>query len=249
MNTALIFTFSNNVDIYINSILHLGDKYAVSKFSFIFVTGATIEGPSTDFADKIVSGLEDLSAGIYKNSSIEIDDRIKSRCAATVDNLKASQSNQELAQPVPLEELEKFLERQSKQARPGRLFIDVTGLPKVLMSHVMLIGIAGGHETYAFELHKQPDRAHPEKSLYFFIPPGGFSYYPLRQSPAVQSVFRKLIHVRRILRTTTATLIVGIICFSILTFIDSQNPILATIGLVSNLIGIVSGIYQMRSPR
>ncbi|MES9538123.1 hypothetical protein [Actinomadura sp. NPDC000600] len=241
MNTALIFVCSSAVDAYLNALCYLSDKRSVTQFSFVFITGAMTEGPSTDFVDDIIFSLERLAEGKYRNRDIEIRQKVKDRYLEIAMTLRSSSNLIEL---VSLEELDEFLADRAQRASPRQVFIDVTGLPKILTAHVMLISLVSGYQVYAFELRHKVDQAYPERSLYWAMPQGGFDYPPLTRDPAVQSSFRQLIHVRRIVWTIAATSLVGFACFVVLLLVDSTNATLAIIGLAANVIGIASGIFQ-----
>ncbi|GII76662.1 hypothetical protein Sru01_16440 [Sphaerisporangium rufum] len=246
MSAALIFVCSNDVGPYLNALAYLSDKHNISDFKFVFVTGAMIEGPQTSFVETIVLALEDLASGTYEKRCVEIDARTAGQYATLAANLK---SNSRSTEVVSLDELPDLLAKQVAETGRAKLFVDVTGLPKILMARVLLVCLVGGFHVYAFELRHRVDREFPERSLYFAMPPGAFDYPPLARDLAVHNSVRQLINVRRVLWITAMVSLVGVVCFATLLLIDSSNTVLAVVGLAANIIGIASGALQALATR
>lgn len=246
MNSALIFICSDQIGPYLNALSYLSDKRGVSKFTFVFITGAMMEGPQTIFTETIISTLERLADGVYFDHPVTVDAQTRARYASLACNLRASPN---LTEVVSLEELTSFLTERARKMNSSQLLIDVTGLPKILTAHVMLICLVGGYQVHAFELRHKVNRNHPELSLYFSLSPGDFDYPPLTRDPAVQASVHQLVHVRRVMWTTALVSTIGVICFAALLLIDSTNTTLAVIGLTANVIGISSGVLQALTTR
>jgi hypothetical protein len=117
------------------------------------------------------------------------------------------------------------------------------------MAHVMLICLTGGYQVHTFELRHKVDRSYPERSLYYALPTGGFDYPPLTRDPAVQSSVRQLIPLRRVMWATAAVSAVGVICFTTLLLVDSNNTAFAVIGLAANVLGIAGDARQALTTR
>lgn len=220
MNTALIFVCSQNIDAYINAAAYLQDKREVTKFTFVFLVDAPTESPATHFVEEILSRLSMLAEGKYNGRPIDIDDSAKAQYALLAANLR---SNPSLRQVTTLEELPGFLRRQAAAAKPGRIFIDTTGLTKNLLAHVFSIAIFYDYEAYTFELRERPNRSRPELSLYFHLRPTDFQYQLLTQEPTVQRIRKSLIPVSRILWITTTLFVVSIACLAAYLIMDQDN--------------------------
>jgi hypothetical protein len=246
VNAALVFVCSDQVGPYINALSYLADKLDVRDFLFVFTTGAMMEGPRTAFVDTIIDALGELAQGRYLGRAVSVD----SAARAAYSKLSATlTAKTDLVRSISLEELGGFLGQQAGRTSRGRLFVDVTGLPKILMAHVMLICVSAGYSAYAFELRHAVNRSHPEKSLYHALPFGAFEYPSLTRDPAVQSSVRKLIPIRRIVWATVLLSSVGVTCFAALLLVSPSNQVLAVIGLAANIIGIAGGGLQALAMR
>jgi hypothetical protein len=247
LSAALIFVFSDQPGPYVNALSYLYDKRDVSIFKFVFVTGASTEPPKTDLVESIIKAVEDLSQGIYCGNSVDIDPLSQASYASIASTLRNSRP---LTRVIPLDELSTFLSGQiDGNIRSNDVIVDVTGLPKVLMAHVMLICHVGGHAVHTFELRNQANRRRPELSLYFSLPLGGYGYPSLSRDVAVQQSVRKLVHIRRMMWTTTLVSVVAFACFAVLLMVDSRNILLAVIGLAANIVGILGSIVQAMATR
>ncbi|WP_460845124.1 hypothetical protein [Phytohabitans suffuscus] len=225
---------------------YLRDKRSVTSFTFVFVTGAMMEGPQTAYVETIITTLEDLANGTYLKRAADIDPRSRVHYKALAADVRGSPK---LTETVFLEGLGEFLARRTAETNGGQPVIDVTGLPKILTAHVMLICLVGGYQVHAFELRNKVNHARPELSLYFALPAGGFDYPALTRDPAVLTSIRQLVHVRRVMWTTAALSTIGVICFASLLLVDTNNPVLAAVGLTANVIGIAGGVLQALTTR
>jgi hypothetical protein len=65
VNAALVFVCSEQVGPYVNALSYLRDKRNVTEFTFVFITGAAIEGPRTAYVKEIIEALQNLAGGEY----------------------------------------------------------------------------------------------------------------------------------------------------------------------------------------
>lgn len=241
MNTALIFVCSDNVDAYINAAAHLHDKRGVTKFTFVFLVDAITESPPTNFIDSILSKLSELAVGKYNGRTLDVSENERLQYALLAATLRSNPYSQEV---TTLDDLPKLLRQQASAAKPGRLFIDVTGLTKNLLVHVFSIAIFYNHEVHSFELQKRPSRNHPELSLYFRLRHEDFRYQPLTQEPTVQRIRKNLIPISRIWRITTTSLFIGALCLVAFLILDQDHPAFVIIGTIANVLGIGGSVFQ-----
>lgn len=246
MYSALIFVCSDQPEPYLNVLTYLADKRGTSQFTFVFITGAMMEGPQTSFVDTLISNIDELANGRYRGRQITTSEEVRKKYAMLASNLR---SNPNLTKVIALEELADLISSQISKNRQRLPIIDVTGLPKILAAHVMLICLAEGHPVHAFELRDRVDRRRPELSLYFSLPSGAFDYSQLTRDPAVQASLRRLIPLRKIMWAITAALAIGMGCFTTLIFLKPDNIIFSLIGIAANLIGIIGGVSQIISMR
>lgn len=243
MNTALVFVCTPNADSYINALMHLRDKHDVASFEFVIVTGGPTEGPSAGFVEEqLVPRLTDLGKGIYAGKRGVIEKRTCPKYGDLAATLRRGSLNPTITE---LDGLPGLLKRKAREVRPHRLFIDITGLPKVLAAQVMLISLANSRPVHTFELRHTLDREHPENSLYFSLPSGGFEYRSLSDDRAVKSNFAKLVRIERFGWALAATLLIALACFLILLLATPNNPMVAGIGLAASLFSISAGIWQL----
>jgi hypothetical protein len=246
VKSATIFVCSDDVGPYVNVVSYLKDKRSISRFTFVFLTGAMTESPQTAFVDAIVEALEKLGEGKYKGREVDVPQDERTRYMNLAQDLR---SCPDLVISITMEQLPGYLAGQQSMAKPDRPVIDVTGLPKILMAHVLLICIAHGHSVHAFELRNRINRSRPELSLYNFLPAGGFDYPPLNRDPTVLNSFGKLVPARRIMWSTVVVTGVGLTCFAILLLVDPTNLWLVEVGLAANVLGISGAILQGLSMR
>jgi len=241
MNSALIFVCTDNVDPYLNALSYLYDRCGVTRFTFVFLSEVATEAPATKFVDDIIATLSSLADGEYGKHPVDVDERSKELYSLLAANLK---SNPSLHTAIPLKELPTFLSKQTVEAKPDKLFIDITGLTKDVMAQVFSITIFLGYDAYAFVLNERPNKKKPELSLYFHLRPSDFHYHALSQEPTVQRIRRRLIPLPRIIWTAGIISAVSTICFLTLLLVDPSNIVLAITGLAANVIGIASGAIQ-----
>ncbi|SCE91770.1 hypothetical protein GA0070618_1897 [Micromonospora echinospora] len=240
MSAALVFICSDHVGPYVNAVSYLRDKRGVASFTFIFITGALVEGPRTDFVESITAAFESLGEGRYLGRPAHVDEKSQARYRETAEFLDCRSS----VKVVPLEDLAGYISREAKSVKLGQLAIDVTGLPKVLAAHVMLICLAVGRQVHTFELRQRTNPKAPELSLYHALSAGDFDYPSLARDPAVLASVRQLVHVKRATWAIVVVSLIGMASLAVLIAVDAKNPALAIVGLAANVIGIAGGTLQ-----
>ncbi|MGP4109728.1 hypothetical protein ACTWP5_02270 [Streptomyces sp. 4N509B] len=247
MSWALVFVYSNDVGPYINVLSYLEDKRSVSNFKFVFLTGVVNESPRTNFVDSILLELDNLANGTYKGRELALSHDVREKYASIARHLRRNDS---LAVPITMEQLGDFLKKYEAESKPIPLLVDVTGLPKTQMAHVLLVCLSHRSTvTNTFELLARPNRARPELSLYHALGQNDFWYASLTRDLTVHNSVRQLVPVRRVVLVAGVVAAITLVGFFINLLTDPESIWLSVLGITSSLFGILSTALQFMPAR